>query len=70
MDIRLNEVLGRRGLRFADLARALNVDKATVTRWGQNGIPAERVPEIEQATGISRHELRPDLWAKPDEAAA
>ena len=70
MEVRLDEILQKRGLRFADLARTLGVDKATVTRWGQKGIPAERVPDVERLTGISRHELRPDLWTGPDDSAA
>lgn len=38
----------------------------TVQSWRDSGrFPAERVPEIEAATGIPRHELRPDLWDKP-----
>lgn len=46
---------------------ALNVARRTVFLWKQQGIPAERVPEIEAATGISRQALRPDLW--PTESA-
>lgn len=65
----LRQTLVRHGMRFADLARLMNVDKATITRWSQKGIPAERAPEIERRTGIGRHELRPDLWNSPDEAA-
>ncbi len=41
---------------------ALGVARRTVFLWKQSGIPAERVPEIEAATGVSRHRLRPDLW--------
>jgi DNA-binding transcriptional regulator YdaS (Cro superfamily) len=26
-------------------------------------VPAELVPKIEEATGIPRHQLRPDLWS-------
>jgi len=45
--------------------QALDVARRTVFLWKQSGIPAERVPEIEAATGISRHRLRPDLWPEP-----
>ena len=40
------------------------VDKSTVYRW-QRKVPAERVIDIEKASGIPRHQLRPDLfeWA-------
>lgn len=53
---------------MADLARALGVDKATVTRWGQKRVPAERVLDVERVAGIPRHDLRPDLY--PREGAA
>jgi TorA maturation chaperone TorD len=39
------------------------IARRTVFLWKQNGIPAERVPEIEERTGVPRHILRPDLWA-------
>lgn len=42
--------------------KALGVARRTVFLWKQNGVPAERVPEVEAATGIPRHRLRPDLW--------
>jgi DNA-binding transcriptional regulator YdaS (Cro superfamily) len=33
-------------------------------------VPAERVLEIERLTGVSRHELRPDVFGPaPQEAA-
>lgn len=44
-----------------DVARALDVDKSLPTRWAQNGIPHERVLDVERVTGIPRHILRPDL---------
>lgn len=66
----LQIALTQRGLRLVDLARTLQVDKATVTRWSQGRVPAERVVDIERITGISRHDLRPDIFgAKPAEAA-
>lgn len=44
-------------------AEKLGVDRKTILRWeqGVSLIPAERVMEVERATGISRHDLRPDL---------
>jgi DNA-binding transcriptional regulator YdaS (Cro superfamily) len=63
MNIQLSEKLKDRGMRFADLARSIGVDKATVTRWAQRGIPAERLLDIERVTGIPREELRPDIFA-------
>lgn len=49
---------------------AMNVARRTVFLWKQQGVPAERVPEIEAATGVSRHALRPDLWPAPAAQAA
>lgn len=63
----LKKLVKARGLKLIDLSRGLGVDKATVTRWAQKRIPAERVVEIERITGIPRHDLRPDLY--PDTAA-
>jgi DNA-binding transcriptional regulator YdaS (Cro superfamily) len=58
----IKELLRDRGLKAADLARHLSVNKATVSRWGKNRIPAERVLDVERVTGISRSELRPDIY--------
>lgn len=58
----LKYLLRERGLRLIDLARSVGVDKATATRWAQKRIPAERVQDIERITGISRHDLRPDIY--------
>lgn len=45
------------------LARALGCTPQNVQRWCATGrVPAERVLTVEQATGVSRHELRPDLY--------
>lgn len=43
------------------LARALGISQPSVSGWSR--IPAERVAAVEAATGISRTELRPDLFA-------
>jgi DNA-binding transcriptional regulator YdaS (Cro superfamily) len=49
------------------LARVLGCTPQNVQRWCASGrVPAERVISVEQATGIPRHELRPDLY--PDAA--
>lgn len=45
------------------LARMLEVTPQAVQSWCATGrVPAERVIPIEAATGVSRHELRPDLY--------
>ncbi len=57
----LAALLKDRGLRLIDVARALRVDKSLPTRWAQNGIPHDRVLDVERVTGIPRQVLRPDL---------
>lgn len=45
--------------------------RQAVVQWKQ--VPADRVIDVEVITGISRHELRPDVFGKSperDEAAA
>jgi DNA-binding transcriptional regulator YdaS (Cro superfamily) len=45
------------------LARILKVTPQAVQKMCASGrVPAERVLEIEKATGVSRHELRPDIY--------
>ena len=54
------------------LANALGVKQSTLWYWlakSKRGIPAEYVIKVEQATGVPRHELRPDLFAANHEAA-
>jgi DNA-binding transcriptional regulator YdaS (Cro superfamily) len=50
------------------LGQLLGVSYQAVQKMRRK-IPAERVLAIESATGVSRHELRPDLYP-PDEHRA
>jgi len=51
------------------LARELKVKPQSVHEWAARGFPPPgRVLPIEKFTGVSRHELRPDLY--PRERAA
>lgn len=61
-----------RRVKAGDLARRLNVDRTTLHRYesGKLTIPAERVLEIERLTGISRYDLRPDVFGPPISAKA
>lgn len=52
----------KRGLQ-AKVARDLGITRGAVAKWDR--VPAERVVDVERATGIPRHELRPDLWEPP-----
>ena len=52
------------------LGARFGVNKTTVRYWERKRVPAERVLEIERETGVSRHELRPDLYPPPNEGRA
>lgn len=57
----LAELLRHRGKNLSDLARALRVNKATVSRWNENGVPLKRVAAIEEKMGIPACDIRPDF---------
>jgi TorA maturation chaperone TorD len=46
----------------AQLARKIGISQPSVSNWTR--VPAERVIAVETATGISRHDLRPDLYSE------
>lgn len=50
----------------AKLADILDVGQTAISNWlhRESGVPAERVLSIEAATGVSRHDLRPDLYPR------
>jgi DNA-binding transcriptional regulator YdaS (Cro superfamily) len=50
-----------------EFANNIGAPVATVGAWKLRGkIPAERVPEVAQATGIPPHRIRPDLYPAPE----
>jgi len=51
---------------IAKLASSLGVKHQSFYSWKR--IPAERVLDLERITGISRHELRPDLYPPSEDA--
>ncbi|MBX3504455.1 MAG: helix-turn-helix domain-containing protein [Parvibaculum sp.] len=60
----LNEQRGRR----SRLSETLGIVPSALSQWDR--VPAERVLDVERITGISRHDLRPDIYgASPAEAA-
>lgn len=63
-ETRLTTLLKAQGLRLIDLARKLEVDKGTVTRWSIKEVPLTRVFDVERVTGIPREELRPDFFGE------
>jgi TorA maturation chaperone TorD len=48
---------------IAQLARKIGIAQPSVSNW--NRVPAQRVIAIEAATGVSRKQLRPDLYSEP-----
>jgi len=42
------------------LAASLGIKKQAVAQWEK--VPPLRVLEVERASGVSRHELRPDMY--------
>lgn len=52
------------------LAAAIGKTQGHVSNWlRRNYVPPEMVLPIEGATGISRHDLRPDLYPREGQAA-
>jgi DNA-binding transcriptional regulator YdaS (Cro superfamily) len=53
------------------LGRICKRKQPTVWAWlhERKRVPAEHVLKIESATGVSRHDLRPDLYPREDVAA-
>lgn len=54
--------------RLSRLAITLGVNPSAVSQW--KSVPAERVLEVERVTGISRYDLRPDIFGRIPEAAS
>lgn len=51
-------------------AAAIGTSQQLVSYWVRNGkpLPAEYVLKVEGETGISRHDLRPDIYPREDAA--
>ena len=67
----LHRALDALGGNQSELARICGVKQPTVWGWinkGRGLLPAEYVLKVEAATGIARHELRPDIFPPPDDA--
>ena len=63
----IQTILGKeRGLKTR-LARELGITHGAVMQWRK--VPAERVLDVERITGISRHELRPDIYGPEEQGA-
>lgn len=51
------------------LAARMSLTPQAITKWAKR-IPAERVLAVEAATGVSRHDLRPDLYPRESKKRA
>jgi DNA-binding transcriptional regulator YdaS (Cro superfamily) len=49
---------------ISELARQLKTSRQVVQHWKRNGIPPEWVLSVEKVTGVSRYELREDIYGK------
>nr|WP_249787493.1 molecular chaperone TorD family protein [Bradyrhizobium sp. NBAIM03] len=47
---------------IAQLARKIGISQPSVSNWTR--VPAQRVVAVETATGVSRNDLRPDLYGE------
>lgn len=48
------------------LAEAIGVTRSAVSQWLR--VPADRVIDVERVSGVSRYELRPDIFGAADQA--
>lgn len=62
------DAMGNRSGNLAALAEAIEVSSQALSQW--NRVPPARVLAVERASGVPRHELRPDLYPIEREAAA
>jgi len=65
MEKLLEHIRAKRG-RLRDMALALEVSPSTILTWKQ--VPPAYCLKIEGMTGVSRYDLRPDIYG-PSEAA-
>lgn len=52
---------------LAALARDIGVTRGAVSQWDR--VPAEKIKEVSEATGLSYAVLRPDLFPEPSDRA-
>jgi len=53
--------------RGGELAQALNITQGAISQWKQ--VPAERALDVARFTGLSVHDLRPDVFGPATVAA-
>ena len=68
MEAALERAKRQAGGRIA-LGVALGISPQAISQWKR--CPAERALDVEKASGVSRHDLRPDIYGPaPSEVAA
>lgn len=50
------------------LGRELGVTRQAISQWGDT-IPPEHVAKLSAMSGVPCHEIRPDIFPRPDAAA-
>ena len=60
----IDTAIDRHGAGQAGIARLLGVSPQAVSQWvaGSRPVPPRHAMAIEAATGVSRHDLRPDIF--------
>jgi DNA-binding transcriptional regulator YdaS (Cro superfamily) len=58
---KLTEYLKAERGRLSALAKAIGVTPGAINQW-EGKVPAERMGDVSRATGISVHDLRPDIF--------
>ena len=59
----LNRAVDKSGGRKA-FVESLGINYSTIQKWRERGVPARWVLKIEEVSGISRHDLDPDLYPR------
>lgn len=54
------------GLTQAELGEKFNVNDSAINKWERKRVPAERVLDVSDLTGLPPHRIRPDLYRAPD----
>jgi DNA-binding transcriptional regulator YdaS (Cro superfamily) len=60
----LNEAIEKAGGQ-TKLARRLGKYPQLIQSWEKHGLPAKWAIPVEEATGVPRHKLRPDIYPAP-----
>lgn len=50
------------GIKQDEVAERLGVQGPALSKWKHGQVPPIRVLDVERETGVSRHDLRPDLY--------